>query len=69
MTRLVTRGRFTHAYVKGLLDAPEDREAAVRKVVEAAGRPERDGLLFYDHFKAAIDHALPIKRHRVYVRF
>jgi len=37
MTRLVTRGRFTHAYVKGLLDAPEDREAAVRKVVEAAG--------------------------------
>ena len=37
MTRLVTRGRFTHDYVKGLLDAPEDREVAVRKVIEAAG--------------------------------
>jgi len=37
MIRLVTRGRFTQDYVKGLLDAPEDREAAVRKVIEAAG--------------------------------
>jgi uncharacterized protein with GYD domain len=37
MIRLVTRGRFTHDYVKGLLDVPEDREAAVRKVVEAVG--------------------------------
>ena len=37
MIRLVTRGRFTHDYVKGLQDAPEDREAAVRKVVDAAG--------------------------------
>ena len=37
MIRLVTRGRFTHSYVKGLLDAPEDREAPVRKVIEAAG--------------------------------
>ena len=37
MPRLVTRGRFTQAYVKGLLDAPEDRDAAVRKVIEAAG--------------------------------
>lgn len=35
--RLVTRGRFTHDYLKGLLAAPEDREAAVRKVIEAAG--------------------------------
>ena len=26
MIRLVTRGRFTHAYVKALLGAPEDRE-------------------------------------------
>jgi hypothetical protein len=26
MPRLVTRGRFTHDYLKGLLDAPEDRE-------------------------------------------
>jgi len=37
MIRLVTRGRFTHAYVKALLGAPEDREPAVRKVIEAAG--------------------------------
>ena len=37
MIRLVTRGRFTHDYVKGLLAAPEDREPAVRKLVEAAG--------------------------------
>ena len=37
MFRLVTRGRFTHDYVKRLLDAPEDREPAVRKVIEAAG--------------------------------
>jgi len=37
MPRLVTRGRFTHGYLKGLLDAPEDREAPVRKVIEAAG--------------------------------
>src|SRR5262249_31454228 len=35
--RLVTRGRFTHDYLKGLLAAPEDREAPVREVVEAAG--------------------------------
>src|SRR5689334_11347913 len=25
-------------------------------------------LSFYDHFKAAIDHTLPVKRHGVYVR-
>ena len=37
MTRLITRGRFTRDYVKGLLAAPEDREPAVRKLVEAAG--------------------------------
>ena len=37
MIRLVTRGRLTHDYAKGLLAAPEDREPAVRKVVEAAG--------------------------------
>jgi uncharacterized protein with GYD domain len=37
MIRLVTRGRFTHDYAKGLLAAPEDREPAVRKVIEAAG--------------------------------
>ena len=35
--RLVTRGRFTHDYVKGLLAAPEDREPVVRKLVAAAG--------------------------------
>jgi uncharacterized protein with GYD domain len=36
MIRLVTRGRFTHDYLKALLGAPEEREPAVRKVVEAA---------------------------------
>jgi uncharacterized protein with GYD domain len=36
MIRL-TRGLFTQDYVKGLLAAPEDREPAVRKVIEAAG--------------------------------
>jgi uncharacterized protein with GYD domain len=37
MIRLVTRGRFTQDYAKGLLAAPEDREPAVRKLVEGAG--------------------------------
>jgi hypothetical protein len=37
MTRLVTRGRLTHDYVKALLGAPEDREPAVRKLIEEAG--------------------------------
>jgi uncharacterized protein with GYD domain len=37
MIRLVTRGRLTHDYAKGLLAAPEDREPAVRKLIEAAG--------------------------------
>ena len=37
MVRLVTRGRFTHDYVKGLVGAPEDREPAVRKLIEGAG--------------------------------
>lgn len=37
MIRLVTRGRFTQNYVKGMLDAPEDREPVVRKLVEAVG--------------------------------
>ena len=37
MSRLITCGRFTQDYVKGLVGAPEDREPAVRKLVEAAG--------------------------------
>ncbi len=37
MVRLVTRGRFTQDYVKGILATPEDREPAVRKLVEAVG--------------------------------
>jgi len=37
MIRLVTRGRFTHEYAKGLVAAPEDREPAVRKLIEGAG--------------------------------
>jgi hypothetical protein len=32
-----TRGRFTHEYAKGLVGAPEDREPAVRKLIEGAG--------------------------------
>ena len=35
--RLVTRGRVTHDYLKGLISAPEDREPAVRKLIEKAG--------------------------------
>jgi uncharacterized protein with GYD domain len=37
MVRLVTRGRFTKDYAKGLIAAPEDREPVVRKLVEGAG--------------------------------
>ena len=37
MIRLVTRGRFTQDYAKGLVSAPEDREPIVRKLVEGAG--------------------------------
>src|SRR4029077_6927360 len=37
MIRLVTRGRLTHDYAKGLVAAPEDREPAVRKLIEGAG--------------------------------
>jgi uncharacterized protein with GYD domain len=37
MIRLVTRGRFTRDYAKGLIAAPEDREPIVRKLVEGAG--------------------------------
>jgi uncharacterized protein with GYD domain len=37
MIRLVTRGRFTRDYAKGLLAAPEDREPVVRKLIEGAG--------------------------------
>ena len=37
MIRLVTRGRLTQNYAKGLLAAPEDREPAVRKLIEGAG--------------------------------
>jgi len=37
MIRLVTRGRLTQNYAKNLLGAPEDREPAVRKLIEAAG--------------------------------
>ena len=37
MIRLVTRGCFTHKYAKALVEAPEDREPAVRKLIEGAG--------------------------------
>jgi len=35
--RLVTRGRVTHDFLKGFISAPEDREPAVRKLIEKAG--------------------------------
>lgn len=37
MIRLVTRGRLTRDYAKGLVAAPEDREPVVRKLIEGAG--------------------------------
>ena len=37
MIRLVTRGRLTGDYAKGLVAAPEDREPVVRKLIEGAG--------------------------------
>ena len=37
MIRLITRGRFTQSFVSGLMAAPEDREPAIRKLVESAG--------------------------------
>jgi len=37
MARLITRGRFTQDYAKRLVQSPEDREPAVRKLMEAAG--------------------------------
>ena len=37
MIRLITRGRLTRDYAKGLVSAPEDREPIVRKLVEGAG--------------------------------
>ena|SRR5262245_1636284 len=37
MVRLITRGRFTQEYAKALVASPEDREPAVRKLLEAVG--------------------------------
>jgi uncharacterized protein with GYD domain len=37
MTRLISKGRFTQDYVTRLIGAPEDREPAVKKLVEGAG--------------------------------
>lgn len=34
---MITRGRLTASYMKSFLAAPEDREAAMRKLVEAGG--------------------------------
>ena len=42
MRRLITRGRFTQDYTKGLVIAPEDRREAVRRLVEAAGAHLRE---------------------------
>ena len=37
MIRLVSRGRFTHDFVKAIIGAPEDREPVVRKLIQDAG--------------------------------
>lgn len=37
MVRLITRGHLTQDYAKRLIGSPEDREPAVRKLVEASG--------------------------------
>ena len=37
MVRLVTRGRFTAEYAKRFVAAPEDREPAIRKLIEQMG--------------------------------
>ena len=34
---MITRGRLTTEYLKGFVAAPEDREDAMRKLVEASG--------------------------------
>lgn len=34
---MITRGRLTADYLKGFMSAPEDREAAMRKLAEASG--------------------------------
>ena len=36
MIRLVSRGRFTHDFVKAIIGAPEDREPVVRKLIQDA---------------------------------
>ena len=37
MIRLITQGRFTGSHFAGLMATPEDREPAVRRLIEAAG--------------------------------
>ncbi len=37
MPRFITTGCFTQDYIRGTLAAPEDREPAIRSLVEAAG--------------------------------
>ncbi len=65
MIRLITRGKFTGSHIKGLLEAPEDREPAVRKLVEAAGGKligfyfttgDHDFMLVVEAPDAEIDH-------------
>ena len=34
---MITRARLTADYLKGFMSAPEDREAAMRKLAEASG--------------------------------
>jgi uncharacterized protein with GYD domain len=37
MSVYITQGRFTGQAIKGMVSKPEDREAEVRKLIEAAG--------------------------------
>ncbi len=37
MIRLITRGKFTGSHIKGLMETPEDREPAIRRLIEAVG--------------------------------
>lgn len=34
---MITRGRFTQSYFRAFIAAPEDREAAMRRLAEASG--------------------------------
>jgi uncharacterized protein with GYD domain len=63
MIRLVTRGRFTRDYASRLVAAPEDREPAVRKLIEGAG-----GKLLNFYFTTGDSDFLAIMERRIRYR-